>query len=144
MNYNELFNEDINREFIYNKEGYPKKLLVNGYLDLDKAIKRLDKGEYYVLVSYHEGEKLPECYLPLSNELIDFELPEGTSLAIFNANEMVYAFCNNSSIQLISKLPNSVRGAKYMLGSGPDEIYLEDLVLEQLQNYKEKYHSQTR
>ena len=144
MNYNEIFAKDINSEFFYNKEGYPKKLLVNGYLDLDKAIKRLEKGEYYVLVGYHEGEKLPDCYLPLPNELIDFELPEGTSLAIFNANEMVFAFCKNNSIQLISRLPDSAKGASYMLGPGPDEMYLEDLVSEQLQNYKEKYCSRSR
>ena len=144
MNYNEIFNADVNMEFFYNKAGYPKKLLVNGYLDLDKALKRLDKGEYYVLVSYHKGEDLPDCYLTLPNELLDFELPDGLALAIFNANVPVTAFCKGFSIQLITRLPNSLNGAVYLLGPGPDKVCLEDIVSEQLQNYKEKYCSHSR
>ena len=144
MNYNEVFEGDINKKLFFNQEGYPQKLLINGYISLDNAIKRLNNGEYYVLVGYHTGENLPECYLPVPSEKIDFELPDGLSFASFNPDELVYAFCDNSSIQLISKLPNMLRGAKYMLGPGPDEIYLEDLVSEQLQNYKEKYCSRSR
>ena len=144
MNYNEVFGEDINKDFYYNQEGYPKSLLINGYISLDNAIKRLEKGEYYVLVEYPVGTTLPECYLPIEADKIDFELPDGLSLAVFNPEKLVFALCENNSIQLISKLPNSLRGARYMRGQGPNEVFLEDLIEEQLQNYKNRSISQSR
>ncbi len=144
MNYNELLEEDINKDFFYNREGYPKLLLINGYISLDKAVKRAEKGEYYVLVEYPVGTELPASYLPVKDDKIDFELPDGISLASFNPKTRVFALCENGGVQLISRLPYLGGEARYLRGSGPEQVFLEDLMEEQLQSYKEHTLSHTK
>ena len=139
MNYNKLFEEDIDKNFFYNAEGYPKKILINGFIDLDKALKRLEKGEYYVLVAYQNVEELPDCYVPLSLEQQVIEVPD-IKFATINPNENLLAFCENNYIQLISRMPDTLRGVRYMLG----EFYLNDLIAEQLENYQNRNISHLR
>ena len=58
MDYDKIFEGDINRNFFYTN--YPGNKLMAGKISLKNAIERLSKNEYYVLVSYSEGETLPE------------------------------------------------------------------------------------
>lgn len=112
--------------------------MVVGKINLRNAIARLSKDEYYILVTYNEGEQLPEQYIPL-NELTS---DDDTLFATVNPNNRFNYICKNSSIQMISRLPDLSSGSpNYLLRPGPDEVSLEDLVIEQ---YNEYNKSQTQ
>ena len=57
MNYDKIFENDINREFTYSS--YPGNKMMIGKSSLQNALAILDKNEYYVLVTYSPEETLP-------------------------------------------------------------------------------------
>lgn len=136
MDYDEIFNRDINVDFFYNKEGYDGTKLLVGKASLENAMKRFkDKSEVFTLVTYHDGDILPECYAPVAPNYDT----NGTLFATFNPDalkQQVNYICNNGGIQTASRLPNSESGSPtYLLGPGPDKIELFDIVSKQIDNY---------
>lgn len=123
-NYDKIFKDDINREFYFNAPGYGGRKLMVGSISLNNAIERLKKEEYYTVVTYIDGEKLPEEYISL-NESLD----NGDLLATVNPKNQLNYICKDSgSIQKISELSNS----NYLLGPGPDTFNLQELVEKQV------------
>ena len=132
VNYDKLFEDNINKEFYFNAPEYSGKKIMSGYISLSNAKERLNKDEYYTLVSYIDGEKLPDEYIPYTT------LKNGELLATFNPNLNMTEYCKDSnSIQKVSKLSND----KYMLGPGPDEISIFQILEEQEKEYKEMFNS---
>ena len=136
MNYNEIFEDNVLKDFYYNADNYPKKILVDGFIDLDKAKKRLEKGEYYILVLYQNGEELPKEYIPVPNQMGNIEMESDKKFATVNPDEVLNAYCVDNSIQRITNLQNSIAGARYLLGAGPEEISLPYLLQNQIDSYK--------
>ena len=134
MNYDKIFDVDVNREFFYTN--YPGKKMIVGRISLPNALERLSKDEYYTLVVYNEGDKLPEVYTPL----LGIREEDGTRFATINPNTQFSDICRDGGIQRISRLGNLPSGSpNYLLGPGPDTISLDDIVFEQLGAYgKEK------
>lgn len=56
MNYNKIFEEDINKDFFYTN--YPGNKMIVGRISLKNAKERLSKNEYYTFVTYKPGEDL--------------------------------------------------------------------------------------
>ena len=130
MDYDKIFEQDIERKFFYTD--YPGKKIVAGKISLENAIARLSKDEYYTLVTYCEGDMLPEQYLPLSNLASD----DGTLFATLNPNERFFDMCRNGGIQRITRMNDLSSGSpNYLLGPGPDTVSLEELVMEQYNKY---------
>lgn len=130
MDFDKIFETDIERKFFFTD--YPGDKLMVGKISLEKAIARLGKHEYYAFVTYREGEKLPEQYVPLSQ----LEDGSGTLFATINPNLNLPYICNNGGIQRISRLPNTSNGSpNYLLGPGPDTISLEAIVGELHQKF---------
>lgn len=130
MDYDKIFEKDLDRKFFYTD--YPGKKIVVGKISLNNAIARISKDEYYTLVTYYKGDVLPEQYIPL-NELTS---DDGTLFATFNPNMHFFDICMNGGIQRISRLPNSNSGSpNYLLGPGPNTVSLEDLIMEQYNEY---------
>ncbi|MBQ6497859.1 MAG: hypothetical protein IJI58_04000 [Bacilli bacterium] len=126
--YDKIFNDDVNKEFYFNAPGYGGRKLMVGAVSLNNAIERLKKDEYYTLVTYIDGEKLPEEYIPL-----DEKLDSGDLLATVNPKNNLQYICQNSgSIQKISELSN----LNYLLGPGPDTFNLTELVEKQVAEIK--------
>ncbi len=139
MDYDEIFNQDINIDFFYNNAGYDGLKLLVGKASLENAMKRFqDKSEVFTLVTYYEGDILPECYAPVTPS---FDT-KGTLFATFNPdglNQNLSYICNNGGIQMVSRLSNSKTGSPtYLLGPGPDRVELFDLVGKQIDNYAKK------
>ena len=84
MDYDNIFKEDLNTKFFYTDR--PGNKMVVGKISLENAKARLDKNEYYILVTYHEGETLPEQYIPL--EMLRSN--DGTLFATLNPNIRFY------------------------------------------------------
>ncbi len=132
MDYDKIFNEDINKEFFYTN--YPGRKLMLGKISLENAKNRLSKNEYYAFVTYNEGEILPQEYVAINGLPSD----DGMLFATVNPdiNRISY-ICDNGKIQMISRLPDNEPGnPKYLLGSGPDEISQRDIVLKEYQTYR--------
>lgn len=134
MNYDKIFEGDIERKFFYTDYRGPK--LVVGYISLEKAIQRLSKEEYYVLVHYREGEELPIEYRPLP----EYRDEDGTLFATvdpdFRPHFFFHYICQNGGIQMISRLMDLEPGnPNYLLGPGPGEISLGNLINEQMVKY---------
>lgn len=131
MDYDEIFENDINRKFFYTD--YPGNKMVVGKISLNNAIARLDKNEYYTFVTYQEGEILPKEYIPLNG----LESNDGTLFATLNPKiRYIYDICMNGGIQRISRLMDSETGSpRYMLGPGPNEISLDELIISQYNEY---------
>ena len=120
INYDNFFDKDINKEFFYNEPGFRGRKLIVGVVSINNAVERLKKDEYYTLVTYMDGEKLPEEYVPL-----DERLESGDLLATVNPKLNMQDIVRNGGIQMISKLSN---GDEYLLGPGPDTFSLSELV----------------
>ena len=133
MDYDRIFEIDLDRKFFYTD--YPGKKMMVGRISLKNAIARLSKNEYYTLVTYTEGEELPEQYIPLSG----FTSDDGTLFATINPNTRFSDICRNGGIQRISRLFDLSPGnPNYLLGPGPDTVSLSDLVMEQYNKYNQE------
>ena len=126
--YDRIFNEDVDKEFFYNKPGYTGTKLVVGKISLENALHRLNKNEYYTLVTYDEGMELPSEYVP-----IDEEIRGDLLLATFDPKLQMQNVCQNGGIQMASKL----RDDEYLLGPGPDTFVVSKAVKEQVEEYKQ-------
>lgn len=84
-------------------------------------------------MTYQEGDSLPEQYIPLKG----LKSSNGTLFATLNPDTPYINFiCWDGGIQKISRLRNSVSGSsRYLLGPGPDEITLEDIIKAQYDAY---------
>lgn len=135
-NYDETFKSDSKRKFFYSD--YRGSKLVNGKVNVENAKERKKLDEYYVLVTYHEGEELPEGY----RTLIALTGEDGELFATINPENAphMHYICRDGGIQMISRLPDAAPGnSRYLLGPGPDEVELLELVMEQHDGYmKEK------
>ena len=131
MNYNRIFDEKPDMEFFYNAPGYRGNKMVVGRVSLENALARLDKDEFYTLVTYKDGQELPKQY---KNVLL--ESNDDTLFATYNPDEeRVNYICQNGGIQMISRLPDNEKGARFLLGPGPDEVSLNDLVITEYDKY---------
>lgn len=126
MDYDDVFKDDITKKFFYSN--YPGNKIVVGRISLNNAIARLNRDEYYVLVTYKEGEKLPKQYVPLN----EFKPYNGILFATFDPNNRYTDICFNGNIKRITKLENS--NMDYLIEPGPDKFRITDLINEQ---YKE-------
>lgn len=132
MDYDKVFENNLDRDFFYTN--YPGNKMVVGKISLKNAKARLNKNEYYVLVTYNEGEDLPEQYIPLS----ELKSDDGTLFATVNPDNNFFDICENGSIQRISRLPDLSSGSpNYLLGPGPNKVALVDLVMKQYEQYNE-------
>ena len=131
MDYDKLFELDIERKFFYTD--YPGRKMVDGKISLNNAIARLSKNEYYTFVTYQEGDILPKEYIPLNG----LESNSGTLFATLNPDiRYVNNICRNGGIQQISRLPDLEPGnPRYLLGPGPDIITLQDMIMAQYDAY---------
>ena len=131
MDYDKIFEQNIDRKFFYTD--YRGKKMVVGKISLTNAMARLSKDEYYTLVTYQEGEELPEEYIPLNG----LESNNGTLFATYNPDVRYLNYiCRDGGIQIISRLPDLKPGnPRYLLGPGPETITLEDLIMEQYNEY---------
>ena len=127
MDYDKIFENDIDRKFFYTD--YPGDKMMVGRISLKNAQARLDKNEYYTLVTYSEQETLPEQYIPLH----DLPSEDGTKFATINPNIDLWNICRDGGIQRITKLFSS----EYLLGPGPDKVSLTDIILDQYEKYTE-------
>lgn len=139
MDYDRIFEQNIDMKFFYTD--YPGKKIVDGRISLENAIARLSKDEYYTLVTYCEGDVLPEQYLPISTLTSD----DGTLFATLNPDTFFYDICRNGGIQRISRMNDLSSGSpNYLLGPGPNTISLEEMVIEQYGKYKESKESSVK
>lgn len=130
MDYDEIFENDLDRKFFYTD--YPGKKMVDGKISLNNAIARLSKNEYYTLVTYYKEDVLPEQYIPLKELTSD----DDTLFATLNPNINFSDICMNGGIKSISRLQDLSSGSpNYLLGPGPNTISLEDLVMKQYNEY---------
>ena len=134
MDYDKIFEEDLNRNFFYTD--YPGKKIMDGKISLENAKARLNQDEYYILVTYNEGDVLPKEYISLAS----LNSEDGTLFATPSQDINFYYMCDeNGGIQRISRLHDLDSGSpNYLLGPGPDEIALEDLVMKQYEYYENR------
>ena len=133
MNFDKIYEEDINRKYFFTD--YPGNKMMVGRISLEHAIERLKKQEYYVFLTYKEGETLPSEYIPLDN----YKSEDGTLFATINPEILITNICSNGGIQRISRIdrPGSVN-PEYLLGPGPNTITVLDLVDEVYKKYTEE------
>ena len=139
MDYDRMLDDDPNEEFYYNDDKFPHKKLIAGYISLENALVRLNKGEYYVLVKTNGEEELPLGYVPLDSK-IETEEP----MATIAPNMNFQVLCRKGKIQMITQLFSDENGPNYLLGPGPETITLSQLITEQLEAYKKNKSSRTR
>ena len=139
MDYDKVFAEDIERKFFYTD--YDGAKMMVGRISLENAIARLSKREFYTLVTYYDGDLLPEQYVPLTG----LKSEDGTLFATLNPNNRnMYNICRNGGIQRISRLMDAPSGSpRYLLGPGPDVVTLEELITEQYEQYVKDQKAQT-
>ena len=137
MDYNSLFDQKPDQEFFYSN--YPGSKLMVGNVSLKNAQARLGKSEYYVLVTYKDGEQLPRQYRPLEGLTSE----DGTLFATVSNDVYTPYICRNGGIQRASRLPDYGNSANYLLGPGPETVVLDDLIEEQYEEYK-KQHGESR
>lgn len=130
MDYDIIFQDDINKKFFYTD--YPGNKMVVGKISLKNALARMSMREYYVLVTYTEGETLPQQYMPLSNLKSD----DGTLFATINPSTYFTDICQRGGIQRVSRLSDLDSGSpNYLLGPGPETVALDELIMEQYTKY---------
>jgi hypothetical protein len=131
MNYDRVFNNDLDRKFFYSD--YPGRKLMVGSISLSNAIARLNNIEYYVLVTYKREENLPEQYIPLNSLISD----DGTLFATLNPSiRYINYICQDGGIQTVSRLTDLDSGSpNYLLGPGPETVSLEDLIMKEYHDY---------
>ena len=135
MDYDKYFGDDLDRNTLYTN--YPGNKLMVGKISLDNAMKRMSKKEYYALVTYMDGEKLPEQYVPFG----EVESEDGTLFATINPDVVsIDDICQGSNIQMVSQLGAKSMNPEYLLGPGPDTVFLYNLAKEQ---YDKCYGKQT-
>ena len=125
MDYDKIYEGNIDRKWFYSD--YPGNKLVVGKISLKNAMARMNKNEYYALVTYNEGETLPEQYVAYDGLSSD----DGTLFATINPDVHVSSICHNGGIQMISRLGRPDESIRYLLGPGPEKVYLDDLIQEQ-------------
>lgn len=126
INYDKLFAANPDKKRFYSD--YPGAKLVTGTIGCKNARARAEQGEYYVLVTYHEGEELPNHYKPLPSLTSE----DGTMFATVapDRNCSLDYICINGGIQMISDLTfegNTDR--TFLRGPGPDKLLLSDLIM---------------
>ena len=105
------------------------------FIDYFIRLGRLNLNEYYTLVTYHEGDILPEQYIPLNSLTCD----DGTLFATVNPSVRLWDICRNGGIQQISELPSiNSSGTRYLLGPGPDILSHTELVMAEYEHYIKK------
>lgn len=124
--YDKIFNQDVNIKYFYNADSYNGAKLVEGKISLKNALERLKLGEYYTLVTYEEGETLPEAYVQVNVETGNSKL-----LATVNPKLRFNFICMDGGIQMISKLSDDV----YLLGPGPEKYSMSSKLNEQINFY---------
>ena len=130
MDYDKIFEGNIDKKFFYTD--YPGNKMVVGKISLKNALERLSKNEYYVLVTYGNGENLPKQYIPLRGLTSDDE----TLFATFNPGIRFNDICQNGGIQVVSRLVDLPSGsANYLLGPGPETVSQEELIMEQYNKF---------
>ena len=131
-NYDKVFEINPNKELFYSSQDYPGNKLMVGYINFGNAIRRLEKGEFYTIVTYIDGEKLPKEYIPLDS------LDNGELVATVNPDVQLQYICDAGSIQRITKM----RDSNYFLGpgidKGNDEFNLLELAKKNLAELKSK------
>lgn len=131
MDYNKIFENNLDRRFFYTD--YPGNKMVVGTINLNNAMARLSKNEYYTFVTYQKDDVLPEQYVPLSHLTSD----DGTLFATVNPNTRFFNICMDGGIQRISRLSDLSSGSpQYLLGPGPETVSLEELVMSQYDEYQ--------
>ena len=139
MDYDKIFENDIDRSFFYTD--YPGKKLVAGKISLDNALARLSKNEHYVLVTYQVGDELPEDYVPLPS----LKSEDGTLFATVNSNTLFWNLCKDGGIQRVSRMPLDQDGSpNYLLGPGPATVTLDNLITEQYEELTKGNASSSR
>ena len=129
MNYNNILKDDVNAEFFYSN--YPGNKMVTGNIDLEYAIERLKKKEFYTLVTYKEGDELPEEYIPIKMS----DNNSGALFATINPSIIMHYICRNGGIQKISLISRPNANPVYLLGPGDDTVSLFELVNKELEKY---------
>ncbi len=127
MDYDEIFEKDTNQDFYYNNDIRTSNIFIKGYISLEKAKQHLKKREYYALVNFNEGEKLPEgykCFTSLDGEVY------ATPISDLSFDFLVDGY----SLQSIYKINDD----RYRLGSKGKDIYLLDLAYDQIDQYIEQ------
>lgn len=109
-----------------------------GFIDLDLAKIRLEKGEYYTLVTYKNGQELPECYKNLD------ALDEETLLATVKPSQRITGISLNGDIQSATKVNSDEFDASYVLGPGPNTVQLSSLVEESKEKLNELLGNKSR
>jgi hypothetical protein len=135
MNYDKIFDNSKDINFFYT--GYPGNKLMVGKVSLKFAVERMQKNEYYVLVTYKEGESLPAAYKQLPNLVSE----DDTLFATINPEMPIQLsyICRDNGIQLISRLGSPKdTNPNFLLGPGPDTLSLNELVMEQYSAYYDK------
>lgn len=134
---NDLMNFNNTKRAYYDSQ-ISKKVLINGYNCLNNAKLCQIKGEYYILVNYQEEERLPEEYVPISEEIIEsFGFDKSEHFATANP-ELNFTILNDDSrIKRITRV-GIVNGfdSQYLIGLGPESFTISDLIEEQLEAYK--------
>lgn len=128
MDYDKLFDQNKDVKFFYTD--YPGNKLMVGKTSLKHAIERMDKNEYYVLVTYKEGETLPEAY----KQFPDLVGEDDTLFATINPHTRLQLsdICRDGGIQRVSRLGSPEEdNPNYLLGPGPETVTLNELVIEQ-------------
>ncbi len=125
--FDKILEEDNQRNFFFNAPGYEGKKIMVGKIGVKNAEARLEKEEYYTLVTYQNGEQLPEGYMPL-DESVGEEL-----LATIDPRMHMSYVSVDGGIQKVSKLSDD----EYLLGPGPDQISLSSIVRNQIKEYQE-------
>ncbi|MBQ1813043.1 MAG: hypothetical protein II119_03775 [Bacilli bacterium] len=131
--YDSVFDNNPDSNYFYNTPGYDGPKLIAGRVSLKNAKERLKKGEVYTIVKYHQGDELPQEYTPLNANVESGD----TLFATINPDLRFYYLCANGGIQMISRFPDREEGnPTWLLGPGPDEVSLSELVESQLSDYE--------
>ncbi len=133
MDFNSIFEEDINYKFFF--QDYLGNKMMVGRVNLEYAIERLKMNEYYSLVMYKEGDELPSEYVPLP----ELKSDDGTLFATFNPKLSMNYICKNGGVQMISRIsgPNAAFQT-YLLGPGDEMVSTYDLINSIYEDYKKK------
>ena len=115
----------LNKHFFYTN--YSGAKIMVGKISLENALARMSKNEFYTLVTYTKDDILPEEYIAMP----ELKSEDGTLYATLNPNRRFNYICANGGIQMISRLPSLENGGpRYLLGPGPNEVDLLDVVVE--------------
>ena len=129
-NYDIVFKNDPNKELLYSPQDYSGNKLMVGYISLSNAISRLEKGEFYTVVTYIDGEQLPKEYISLNDRL-----DNGCLVATVNPEIRLDYICDEvGSIQEISKMQDS----ECLRGPGNETFNLMELAKKNVTELKQQ------